>query len=142
WLQQLSLVTQMRRLPLMLLTHLGGLAVGVESPSVALGASMLLAIRRRWPGFQLLASLPSHLVAVIGGAAGLGVAFRSPLLAFAYGLEELGHGSCQERCHPLEAFYASFAKVTWRLVCWVANGSFIHTKSGSFQQHTYFLQHF
>ena len=93
WLQQLSLVTQMRRLPLMLLTHLGGLAVGVESPSVALGASMLLAIRRRWPGFQLLASLPSHLVAVIGGAAGLGVAFRSPLLAFAYGLEELGQRS-------------------------------------------------
>jgi H+/Cl- antiporter ClcA len=50
WLQQLSLATQLRRLPLMLLTHLGGLAVGVESPSVALGASMLLAIRRRWPG--------------------------------------------------------------------------------------------
>jgi len=34
----------------------------------------------------------------------------------------------------LEAFYASFAKVTWRLVCWVANGSLIHTKSGCFQQ--------
>ena len=49
WLQQLNLATQLRRLPLMLLTHLGGLAVGVESPSVALGASLLLAIRRRWP---------------------------------------------------------------------------------------------
>ena len=90
WFQQLSLTTQLRRLPLMLLTHLGGLAVGVESPSVALGASVLLAIRRCWPGFQLLASLPPQLVAVIGGAAGLGVAFRSPLLAVAYGLEELG----------------------------------------------------
>lgn len=90
WLEQLSLATQLRRLPLMLLTHLGGLAVGVESPSVALGASVLLAIRRRWPGFQLLASLPPQLVAVIGGAAGLGAAFRSPLLAVAYGLEELG----------------------------------------------------
>lgn len=86
WLQQLSLVTQMRRLPLMLLTHLGGLTVGVESPSVALGASVLLAVRRRWPGFQLLASLPQQLVAVIGGSAGLGAAFRSPLLAVAYGL--------------------------------------------------------
>jgi H+/Cl- antiporter ClcA len=93
WLQQLSLATQLRRLPLMLLTHLGGLAVGVESPSVALGASVLLAIRRRWPGFQLLASLPPQLVAVIGGAAGLGAAFRSPLLAVAYGLEELGQRS-------------------------------------------------
>ena len=90
WLQQLSLATQLRRLPLMLLTHLGGLAVGVESPSVALGASVLLAIRRRWPGFQLLAALSPQLVAVIGGAAGLGAAFRSPLLAVAYGLEELG----------------------------------------------------
>jgi H+/Cl- antiporter ClcA len=77
----------------MLLTHLGGLAVGVESPSVALGASVLLAIRRRWPGFQLLASLSPQLVAVIGGAAGLGAAFRSPLLAVAYGLEELGQRS-------------------------------------------------
>jgi len=93
WLQQLSLATQLRRLPLMLLTHLGGLAVGVESPSVALGASVLLAIRRRWPRFQLLAALPPQLVAVIGGAAGLGAAFRSPLLAVAYGLEELGQRS-------------------------------------------------
>ena len=93
WLQQLSLATQLRRLPLMLLTHLGGLAVGVESPSVALGASVLLAIRRRWPGFQLLAALSPQLVAVIGGAAGLGAAFRSPLLAVAYGLEELGQRS-------------------------------------------------
>ncbi len=97
WLQQLSLATQLRRLPLMLLTHLGGLAVGVESPSVALGASVLLAIRRRWPGLQLLASLSPQLVAVIGGAAGLGAAFRSPLLAVAYGLEELG----QRRGLPL-----------------------------------------
>lgn len=93
WLQQLSLATQLRRLPLMLVTHLGGLAVGVESPSVALGASVLLAIRRRWPRFQLLASLPTQLVAVIGGAAGLGAAFRSPLLAVTYGLEELGQRS-------------------------------------------------
>ncbi|NDC34653.1 MAG: chloride channel protein, partial [Synechococcaceae bacterium WB9_2_112] len=55
WLQQLSLSSQLQRLPLMLLTHLGGLTVGVESPSVALGASVLLAIRRRWPGCRLLA---------------------------------------------------------------------------------------
>ena len=55
-------------------------------------------------------------------------------------IEEARFGSCQERCHPLEAFYASFAKVTWRLVCWVANGSFIHTKSGSFQQRIDLLQ--
>jgi H+/Cl- antiporter ClcA len=41
WLQQLNLATQLQRLPLMLLTHLGGLSVGVESPSVALGASLL-----------------------------------------------------------------------------------------------------
>jgi len=93
WLQQLSLATQLRRLPLMVLTHLGGLAVGVESPSVALGASVLLAIRRRWPGCQPLARIPPSLVAVIGGAAGLGAAFRSPLLAVTYGLEELGQRS-------------------------------------------------
>ncbi|MFM1813117.1 MAG: hypothetical protein RLZZ336_2055 [Cyanobacteriota bacterium] len=93
WLQQLNLATQLRRLPLMVLTHLGGLAVGVESPSVALGASVLLAIRGRWPRFQFLSALPPQLVAVIGGAAGLGAAFRSPLLAVTYGLEELGQRS-------------------------------------------------
>lgn len=35
WLAALSLRTQLIRLPLVLLTHLGGLSVGVESPSVA-----------------------------------------------------------------------------------------------------------
>ena len=93
WLEQLSLASQLQRLPLMLLTHVGGLSVGVESPSVALGASVLLALRRRWPGLQPLASLSPQMVAVIGGAAGLGAAFRSPLLAVAYGLEELGQRS-------------------------------------------------
>ncbi|MEB3330951.1 MAG: chloride channel protein, partial [Synechococcaceae cyanobacterium] len=43
-LGRLDLRSQLRRLPLLLLTHLGGLAVGVESPSAALGASLLLAI--------------------------------------------------------------------------------------------------
>ncbi|MCP9806988.1 chloride channel protein [Cyanobium sp. T1B-Tous] len=93
WLAKLSLRSQLQRLPLMVLTHVGGLAVGVESPAVALGASVLLAIRRRWPGFGPLGQLPIRLVAVIGGAAGLGAAFRSPLLAVAYGLEELGRRS-------------------------------------------------
>jgi H+/Cl- antiporter ClcA len=90
WLGQLGLACQLQRLPLMMLTHVGGLTVGVESPSVALGASVLLAIRGRWPGLRPLACLSPRLVAVIGGAAGLGAAFRSPLLAVTYGLEELG----------------------------------------------------
>jgi H+/Cl- antiporter ClcA len=93
WLETLSLRSQLQRLPLMLLTHLGGLAVGVESPSVAIGAAALLAIRRQWPRFRPLAGLPLPAVAVIGGAAGLGVAFRSPLLAATYALEELGRRS-------------------------------------------------
>lgn len=92
-LDKLSLRSQLHRLPLMLLTHSGGLAVGVESPSVAIGASALLAIRRQWPHFRPLAALPLSAVAVIGGAAGLGVAFRSPLLAVTYALEELGRRS-------------------------------------------------
>jgi H+/Cl- antiporter ClcA len=93
WLEKLSLRSQLVRLPLMLLTHAGGLAVGVESPSVAIGASASLAIRRRWPRFRPLAALPLPAVAVIGGAAGLGVAFRSPLLAVTYALEEVGRCS-------------------------------------------------
>jgi H+/Cl- antiporter ClcA len=93
WLEKLSLASQLRRLPLMLLTHTGGLAVGVESPSVAIGASAFLAIRRHWPRFRPLALLPLPAVAVIGGAAGLGVAFRSPLLAVTYALEEVGRCS-------------------------------------------------
>lgn len=93
WLEKLSLRSQLQRLPLMLLTHLGGLAVGVESPSVAIGASAFVAIRRHWPRSRPLAALSLPAVAVIGGAAGLGVAFRSPLLAATYALEELGRRS-------------------------------------------------
>ncbi|MEO1003189.1 MAG: chloride channel protein [Cyanobacteria bacterium J06638_7] len=88
-LERLDLITQLRRLPLMLLTHLGGLTVGVESPSAALGSAFLLALRRRWPRFRPWAALPLPLVAAIGGGAGLGAAFRSPLLGVAYAIEEL-----------------------------------------------------
>lgn len=88
-LDRLDLRTQLRRLPLMLFTHLGGLTVGIESPSASLGAALLLAIRRRWPAAQPLAGLSLPLVAAIGGGAGLGAAFRSPLLGTAYALEEL-----------------------------------------------------
>jgi len=93
WLEKLSLKTQWQRLPLMVLTHIGGLAIGIESPAVALGASLLLALRRRWGAEGFLGRLPLPLVAVVGGAAGLGAAFRSPLLGVVYGLEELGRRS-------------------------------------------------
>lgn len=93
WLRQLSLATQMRRLPLMLLSHIGGLSVGIESPSAALGASALLALQRQLGAKSLLARLPLPLVAAAGGAAGLGAAFRSPLLGVVYGIEELGRRS-------------------------------------------------
>ncbi len=87
----LELRRQLVRLPLVALTHLAGLSVGTESPSAALGASTLLALRHR---FLVLQQLPVALVAAIGGGAGLGAAFRSPLLGAAYALEELSavHG--------------------------------------------------
>ena len=85
-LASLSLRRQLMRLPLVALTHLGGLSVGTESPSAALGAALLLALRER---LQPLRQLPVALLAAIGGGAGLGAAFRSPLLGVAYALEEL-----------------------------------------------------
>jgi H+/Cl- antiporter ClcA len=88
-LAHLDLRTQLRRLPLLVLTHLAGFSVGVESPSAALGASLLLAFRRRWPQLTVWSALPLPLVAAIGGGAGLGAAFRSPLLGAAYAIEEL-----------------------------------------------------
>jgi len=109
WLEKLSLRSQLQRLPLMLLTHIGGLAVGVESPSVAIGAAALLAIRRHWSRFRPLADLPLPAVAVIGGAAGLGVAFRSPLLAATYAVEELGRRSGVSVLGPLLLAAASGA---------------------------------
>ncbi len=93
WLDKLSLSTQLKRLPLMLLAHIGGLTVGVESPAAALGASGILALRRRWGPRSFLGQMPLPLVAVVGGSAGLGAAFRSPLLGVVYGLEELGRRS-------------------------------------------------
>jgi H+/Cl- antiporter ClcA len=92
-LNKLSLKVLLQRLPLLLLTHLGGLSVGVESPSASLGASVLLALRRRSPPGRWLQQLPLSLVAVIGAGAGLGVAFRSPLLGVVYGMEEAGRRS-------------------------------------------------
>jgi len=88
-LNRLDLRTQLRRLPLMVLTHVAGFSVGVESPSAALGAALLLALRRRWPAVRAWAALPIPLIAAIGGGAGLGAAFRSPLLGAAYAIEEL-----------------------------------------------------
>jgi H+/Cl- antiporter ClcA len=85
-LTSLGLGRQLTRLPLLALTHLAGLSVGTESPSAALGASILLALRARLAPLQRL-SLP--LTAAIGGGAGLGAAFRAPLLGAAYALEEL-----------------------------------------------------
>ncbi|APD47122.1 MULTISPECIES: chloride channel protein [unclassified Synechococcus] len=82
----LSLRHQLARLPLLALTHLAGLSVGTESPSAALGASILLALRRRLAPLQ---RLPLALTVAIGGGAGLGAAFQSPLLGAAYALEEL-----------------------------------------------------
>ncbi|MEB3263073.1 MAG: chloride channel protein [Synechococcus sp.] len=82
----LSPMVQLARLPLLALTHLAGLSVGTESPSAALGASTLLALRRWLPP---LAQLPLPLLLAIGGGAGLGAAFRSPILGLAYALEEL-----------------------------------------------------
>jgi hypothetical protein len=42
----------------------------------------------------------------------------------------------------LEAFYTFLANVTYRLVCWVANGLLVQTKSGCFQQRIDLLQRF
>ena len=87
--ERLSLRIQLRRLPLMVLTHLAGMTVGVESPSASLGAAVLLALRRRWPNHGAWAGIPLPLISAIGAGAGLGAAFRSPLLGVTYGIEEL-----------------------------------------------------
>jgi len=77
---------QRDRLVLLAVTHLAGLAVGIESPAASLGASTLLALRRR---LRALQTLPLPLAAAIGAGAGLAAAFRSPLLGVTYALEEL-----------------------------------------------------
>jgi len=93
-LTRLGLKTQLYRLPLMALAHGGGLTVGIESPAAAMGASLVLALHRRCPG---LGHLPVKWLAALGSGAGLGVAFRSPLLGAIYVVEEL----CRERSLPL-----------------------------------------
>jgi H+/Cl- antiporter ClcA len=77
---------QLARLVLLALTHLAGLAVGIESPAASFGASTLLALRRR---LRVLQALPLPLAAAVGAGAGLAAAFRSPLLGATYALEEL-----------------------------------------------------
>jgi H+/Cl- antiporter ClcA len=114
-LARFDLRTQLRRLPLMLLTHLGGLTVGVESPSAALGASLLLAVRQRWPSFTPLAALPLPWLTAIGAGAGLGAAFRSPLLGAAYAIEELNREQGNALVLPTLLVAGSGALVSTRL---------------------------
>jgi H+/Cl- antiporter ClcA len=114
-LERLDLRTQLRRLPLMLLTHLAGFTVGVESPSAALGAALLLELRRRWPGLRTWGALPIPLVAAIGGGAGLGAAFRSPLLGAAYAMEELSREKGLSLVAPTLLVAGSGAVVATRL---------------------------
>jgi H+/Cl- antiporter ClcA len=78
---------QLQRLTLLALGHGAGLAVGIETPAAAFGASTLLALRARLPG---LGGLPVPLLAAIGAGAGLGATFRSPLLGVIYAVECLG----------------------------------------------------
>ncbi len=85
-LQALDLRHQLLRLPLLLLTHGASLTVGLESPSAALGASLLLALRSKLAPLQ---RLPLAVLLAVGGGAGLGIAFHSVLLAVTYAVEEL-----------------------------------------------------
>jgi H+/Cl- antiporter ClcA len=114
-LAHLDLRTQLRRLPLLVLTHLAGFSVGVESPSAALGASLLLAFRRRWPQLTAWSALPLPLVAAIGGGAGLGAAFRSPLLGAAYAIEELSRDKGLSLVVPTLLLAGSGAAVATKL---------------------------
>jgi hypothetical protein len=43
---------------------------------------------------------------------------------------------------PFGGVLCLLAKAAWRLVCWIANYSLIHTKSGCRQQPVYLLQYF
>ncbi|MFM7236677.1 MAG: chloride channel protein [Cyanobium sp.] len=101
WLRQLAPISQLQRLLLLVLTHVGGLTVGVESPSAALGATALLAWRKRSGARHPLNRMPLELVGVIGAAAGLGAAFRSPLLGVLYGIEELDRRSRRQLVVPV-----------------------------------------
>jgi len=114
-LAHLDLRTQLRRLPLLVLTHVAGFSVGVESPSAALGAALLLAFRRRWPQLRAWSALPLPLVAAIGGGAGLGAAFRSPLLGAAYAIEELSRDKGLSLVLPTLLLAGSGAAVATKL---------------------------
>jgi H+/Cl- antiporter ClcA len=89
-LNALNLRHQLTRLPLLVLTHGAGLAVGLESPSASLGASLLLALR---PRLAPLRQVPLPVLLAMGAGAGLGIAFHSELLGVTYAAEEL----CRKR---------------------------------------------
>ncbi len=85
-LSSLDLRHQLARLPLLSLTHAGGLTVGLESPSASLGATLLLALRTK---LAPLRRLPVPVLLATGAGAGLGIAFHSVLLGVTYAIEEL-----------------------------------------------------
>jgi H+/Cl- antiporter ClcA len=85
-IHSLDLAAQLQRLALLLLTHLGGVTVGIESPSASMGASVALALTRLLPNLK---QIPPALLGSIGCGAGLAAAFQAPLLGVAYAFEEL-----------------------------------------------------
>lgn len=115
WFSKLAPTAQLQRLALMTLARAGGLTVGVESPSAALGAGLLLALRGLAGERNPLARLSPERIAVIGGAAGLGTAFRSPLLGALYALEELGKRSALSPVLPVLLVAGSGTFVATRL---------------------------
>jgi H+/Cl- antiporter ClcA len=102
--------TQLQRLTLLALAHGAGLAVGIETAAAAFGASTLLALRGRLLG---LGALPVSLLAAIGAGAGLGAAFRSPLLGVIYALECLGSSTGMSLVWPTLLLAGLASLLTW-----------------------------
>jgi H+/Cl- antiporter ClcA len=72
-------------------------------------------VRQRWPRFSPLAGLPLPWLTAIGAGAGMGEAFRSPLLGVAYAIEELNREQAMSLVLPTLLVAGSGALVSTRL---------------------------
>ena len=85
--QLLSLKAALAKISIIFLGMLGGAPIGIQGPSIYIGSSIFYSFNRF---IGLKRKIMIHSTIILGGCAGLIVAFNTPIAGFFFAYEELG----------------------------------------------------
>jgi H+/Cl- antiporter ClcA len=83
----LSLKAALAKISIIFLGMLGGAPIGIQGPSIYIGSSIFYSFNRF---IGLKRKIMIHSTIILGGCAGLIVAFNTPIAGFFFAYEELG----------------------------------------------------